>query len=260
MANKKVFQAPPPAAQVRPQPRPVPPPPFPEPTLVPVPVPKETYYPSSDGKPIADNTRQSRTMRGQFDMLFTRYVDDPNAFVAMGLMLYYTEGEPEDMVAPDLFVSLGVPKRHRDWYKVWEEGKAPDFALEVSSEQTAEDNLGRNMEAYAQIGIPEYCVYDPMGGLHFPRLQLFRLVRGLAGAYERVDGSEDEDGSLAVPSESLGLDLRFEDDRLRLWDPETQEYLLEHQEEHAGRLQERAGRLASEQRVHDLEAKLAGRK
>ena len=249
MANKKAFQAPPPAVQVRPRPRPLPPPPFPESA----PAPAEIYYPSSDGKPLADNTLQSRTMRGQFDMLSTRYVDDPNAFVAMGLMLYYTEGEPADMVAPDLFVSLGVPKRHRDWYKVWEEGKAPDFALEVSSEQTAEDNLGRNMEAYAQIGIPEYCVYDPMGGLHFPRLRLFRLVGGRAGAYERVEGSEDEDGSLAVPSESLGLDLRFEDDRLRMWDPATQQYLLEHAEE-------RAGRIAAEQRVRELELKLAGLK
>ena len=251
MANKKVFQAPPPAAQVRPRPRPLPPPPFPEPALAPAP--KETYYPSSDGKPMADNTWQVRTMLAQYGMLHTRYVNDPNTFVAMALLLYYTEGEPADVVAPDLFVSLGVPKRHRDWYKVWEEGKAPDFVLEVSSDKSAEDNLGRNMEAYARIGIPEYCVYDPMGVLHFPRLRLFRLVGGRAGAYERVEGSEDEDGSLAVPSESLGLDLRFEDDRLRLWDPATQQYLLEHAEE-------RAGRIAAEQRVRELELKLAGLK
>ena len=246
MANKKVFQAPPPAAQVRPRPRPLPPPPFPEPE----PAPKEIYYPSSDGKPLADNTWQSRTMLAQYGMLYTRYVNDPNTFVAMALLLYYTEGEPVDVVAPDLFVSRGVPNRHRDWYKVWEEGKVPDFALEVSSEETAKDNLGRNMETYARIGIPEYCVYDPMGGLHFPRLQLFRLSEGEDRVYERMRWSEATNGSLAVPSEALGLELRFEDDRLRLWDPAAQEYLLEYAEEHDGRV-------AAEQRVHELELEAA---
>ncbi len=159
-----------------------------------------------------------------------------------------------------MFVSRAVPKQHRDWYKVWEEGKAPDFALEVSSEQTVEDNLGRNMETYARIGISEYCVYDPMGGLHFPRLQLFRLSEGGTGVYERVKWSEGSDGSLAVPCESLGLELRFEDDRLRLWDPEAHEYLLDQQVEHAGRLEERDKRIASEQQVRDLKTKLASLK
>ena len=256
MANKKAFQAPPPAAQVRPQPRPLPPPPYPEQA----PVPAEIYYPSSDGKTMSDNTWQLRTIHTHYGTLHTRYVDDPNSFVAVGLLLYYTEGEPADVVAPDIYVTCGIPNRHRDWYKVWEEGKAPDFALEVSSEETAEDNLGRNMEAYARIGIPEYCVYDPMGGLHFPRLQLFRLAGGEAGAYERMQWSSDADGSLAVPSESLGLELRFEDDRLRFWDPAAREYLLEWAEERAGRLKERegrkgehTGRIAAEQKAAELE-------
>ena len=281
MANKKAFQAPPPAAQVRPQPRPLPPPPFPEPA----PAPKEIYYPSSDGKPMADNSWQADRIHAQYGMLHTRYVNDPNTFVAMALLLYYTEGEPADVAAPDVFVSRGVPNQHRDWYKVWEEGKAPDFALEVSSEQTAEDNLGRNLETYARIGISEYCVYDPTGGLHFPRLQMFRLSAGGTGVYERVKLSEGSDGSLAVPCESLGLELRFEDDRLRLWDPAAQEYLLEWAEERAARLkeedrlrkqedrlrkqedrlrkerdghmEERTARVAAEQRVRELELKLA---
>ena len=260
MAKKKAFQAPPPAAQVGPQPRHLPPPPIP----APVPVPKEIYYPSSDGKLLADNTWQSRTMIAKYDMLYAHYMDDPSTYVAISLLLYYTEGEPADVVAPDLFVARGVPNRHRDWYKVWEEGKVPDFVLEVSSEATAEDNLGRNMETYARIGISEYCVYDPMGGLHFPRLQLFRLSEGEDRVYEQVQRSEGSDGSLAVPSESLGLELRLEDDRLHLWDPAAREYLLEYAEERDRRLKERAGRMrehtrrvAAEERVAKLKIELA---
>ena len=258
MANKKAFQAPPPAAQVRPQPRPLPPPPFPAPA--PVPAPKEIYYPSSDGKLLADNTWQSRTMVAKYDMLDTHYMDDPSTYVAISLLLYYTEGEPADVVAPDLFVARGVPNRHRDWYKVWEEGKVPDFVLEVSSEETAEENLGRNMETYARIGIPEYCVYDPMGGLHFPRLQLFRLSGGEDRVYKQVQWSEDTNGSLAVPSESLGLELRFEDDRLRVWDPAAQAYLLEYAEERDRRLKERDTRLKErDARLKERDARLKER-
>ncbi len=68
-----------------------------------------------------------------------------------------------------------------------------------------------------------------------------------------------------MKSETLGLELRFEDDRLRLRDPGAREYLLEPQEEHSGclkeraeRLEERDKRIASEQRVRDLETELAG--
>ena len=200
------------------------------------------------------------TMLAHYGMLRTRYVDDPDTFVAMGLLLYYTEGEPADVVAPDVFVSCGVPNRPRHWYKVWAEGKPPDFALEVSSEETAEDNLGRNLEAYAHIGIPEYCVYDPQGGLHSPRLQMFRLAGGKAGGYERVTWSGETEGSLAVPSEALGLELRFEDDRLRLWDPAAQEYLLEYSEERARRLKERDARLKERaRRLKERDARLKER-
>ena len=256
MANKKAFQAPPPATQVRPGPRPLPPPPYPEPA----PPPAEIHYPDSDGKPFADNSWQMRTMLAHYGMLQTRYVDDPDTFVAMGLLLYYTEGEPADVVAPDIYVTRGVPNRHRHWYKVWAEGKPPDFALEVSSEETAEDNLGRNMETYARIGIPEYCVYDPMGGLHSPRLQMFRLAGGKAGTYERVTLSGDTEGALAAPSEALGLELRFEDDRLRLWDPAAREYLLEYSEERARRLKERDARLKErDARLKERDARLKAR-
>ena len=79
-----------------------------------------------------------------------------------------------------------------------------------------------------------------------------------------MSGRSGPDGSLAVTSETLGLELRLEDGRLRLWDPEVQEYLLDRNEERAryeeerdGRLKERDGRLAAEQRVRDLESQLA---
>ena len=181
---------------------------------------------------MAENSWQARAMTALHDMLSERYKDDPRIFVGLDLLVYYTEGEPNHSLAPDVFVAFGVEDRDRNWYKIWEEGTVPDFVIEVASKSTAENDLGAKKKDYERLGVREYCVYDPQGGLHWPRLQLFRLVRG---RYESVRGRGDPDASLALPSEVLGLELRFEEDRLKLWDPAACEYLLEYSEEKARR-------------------------
>ena len=242
MATRKTFQSLPPGVQDHPLPRSVVPPPYTEPA------PTEIYYPSSDGKPLADDTWQANTMISKYYMLTVYFEGDPNTFVGMDLLLYYTKDKPEDVVAPDVFVVFGVPDDYRHNYKVWEEGKVPDFVLEVASQSSVMENLGCKKDVYERIGVREYCVFDPQGCLHWPRLQLFRLE---GGSYKLVSMRGDPHGPLAVTSETLGLELRFEDDRLRLWDPETREYLLEHSEERAKRLEERSKRL--EERAGRLE-------
>ena len=234
MAAKKTFQSLAPGVQDHPLSRSVVPPPYTEPA------PTDIHYPSSDGKPLADDTWQANAMISKYYMLTVYFEGDPNTFVGMDLLLYYTKDKPEDVVAPDVFVVFGAPDNYRHNYKVWEEGKVPDFVLEVASKSSADKDLGSKKNTYERMGVKEYCVFDPQGGLHWPRLQLFQLE---GGVYEQVSMRGDPDGPLAVTSETLGLELRFEDDRLRLWNPKTREYLLEHSEDHKGRLEEHAGRL-----------------
>ena len=258
MSDKKILQSlPPPAVTLERRPRPMTQPPVAE-RLYP-----EIEYPSEDGQPMADDSWQARAMTALYSMLSDRYKDDPRIFVGIDLLVYYTEGEPNHSLAPDVFVAFGVEDRDRYWYKIWEEGKVPDFVVEIASKSTAESNLGAKKDAYERLGVREYCVYDPRGGLHWPRLQLFRLVRR---RYESVRGRGDPDASLALPSEVLGLELRFEEDRLKLWDPAACEYLLEYSEEKArrraaeereARLREREARLAAEATLRKLQARLA---
>ena len=250
MATKKTFQSLAPGVEDHPLPRSVVPPPYTEPA------PTEIHYPSSDGKPLADDTWQANAMISKYYMLTVYFEGDPNTFVGMDLLLYYTKDKPEDVVAPDVFVVFGVPDNYRHNYQVWEEGKVPDFVLEVASKSSVRENLGWKKDVYERIGVPEYCVFDPQGCLHWPRLQLFRLE---GGVYERVSTRDDRDSPLAVTSETLGLELRFEQDRFRLWNPKTREYLLEHSEERAKRLEERAKRLGEragrlEERARRIEA------
>ena len=239
MATNKTFQSLPPGVQDHPLPLPVVPP-YAEPA------PTEIHYPSTDGKPLADDTWQANTMISKYFTLTTRYKGDPNTFVGIDLLLYYTKDKPEDVVAPDVFVVFGVPDNYRHNYQVWEEGKVPDFVLEVASQSSVRENLGWKKDVYERIGVPEYCVFDPQGCLHWPRLQLFRLE---GEVYERVSTRDDRDCPLAVTSETLGLELRFEDDRLRLWDPETREYLLEHAEERARRIEAERRTARARQRI-----------
>ncbi len=86
---------------------------------------KIVHYPDSDRLPIADNSLQFHwiaTIAGGVDALFS---DDPNVFVAGGLLWYPVEGHPEISQTPDILVVFGRPKGDRGSYRQWEEGNIP---------------------------------------------------------------------------------------------------------------------------------------
>ena len=49
-------------------------------------------------------------------------------------------------MAADVFVVLGVPNGDRSPYFLWEERKAPDFVLEITSRSTRREDHGRKRE------------------------------------------------------------------------------------------------------------------
>ena len=119
-------------------------------------------------------------------MLSERYARDPNAYVGIDLLLLYDREDKErEAVVPDVFLVFGVPDRARDSYRVSNEGKVPDFVLEVASKGTYQKDLRSKKDKYERMGVREYCVFDPKGDMHRPRLQLYRLE---GGVYKRVSG------------------------------------------------------------------------
>ena len=206
-------------------------------------------YPDSDGKPLAENDAQHTAILYGIGALRVHFAGRWDVYVSGDLLIYYEEGNPRVSVAPDVFVVFGVEDRMRMSYKVWEEGKGPDFVLEVASPGTWREDVGPKREVYARLGVGEYWLYDPLGGLLRPELQGYRLV---GGEYERQPLLESLDGKLALHSETLGLDLWVKGGKMRFRDPVTGRDLLSHQEEHAARR-------AAEARIAELEA-LIGRK
>ena len=211
----------------------------------------EVEYPSSDGKPLAENDAQLAAILYGVSALRVRYAGRSDVYVSGDLLIYYEEGNPRVSVAPDVFVVFGVEDRMRMNYKVWEEGKSPDFVLEVASPSTWREDVGRKRGIYAGLGVKEYWLYDPMGEHLKPVLQGNRL----AGAeYERQAAVESVDGTLTLYSETLGLELWAKGGKMRFRDPETGRDLLSHREEHAARRAAAARAEAAEARIAELEA------
>ncbi|MDF5711550.1 MAG: Uma2 family endonuclease [Nostoc sp. S4] len=91
-------------------------------------------YPDEDGKPMAEGDLQRKCLVYATTVLDIYFQNHPAVYVAGNLFIYYEKGNPQSVVAPDVFVVFGVENRDRGFYKIWEENdKTPDFVLEINS-------------------------------------------------------------------------------------------------------------------------------
>ena len=235
-------------------------------------------YPSADDRPMAESDAQLATMLYLLTALRLRYRNRADVFVGGDLFVYYEQGNPAAVVAPDVMVVFGAGKREddpRESYKLWEEPTGPDFVLEVTSPSTWLVDRDEERVLYASLGVREYWLYDPSGERVAGRLRGMRLVGG--GYRELVPRAPlpgpARDAGLpwgrAVRSAVLGLDVCVErEGALRLRDPVTAQVLPGYEEEHlarrtaedraereaAARASEAVARKAAEARVAELEA------
>jgi Uma2 family endonuclease len=146
-------------------------------SLPPLPI----VYPESDGKPMADNTRQARWIVILFDNLLALSAEAADVFVAADILWYPVEGEPETRVAPDVLVAFGRPRGDRGSYKQWEEGGvAPQVVFEVLSPSNDYAEMADKFDFYERHGVEEYYVYDPDKNtlvMYLRRGDLLRRVR-----------------------------------------------------------------------------------
>lgn len=198
----------------------------------------DIIYPESDGKPMAETDFHIEEIIRMRQMLKGQFVVRPDVYVSGNILMYYVKGDIHQSVSPDILVSFGIGKKQRRTYKVWEEGKPPDFVLEFSSKGTYQTDLADKMRIYASIGVTEYFLYDAER-LYLPSpLMAFRLVDE-----EYVEIPESPDSGFI--SETLGLTFHLLDDKLGLYDPLTERWLLS-AEERAQEAEERITLLQEE--------------
>ena len=213
-------------------------------------------YPSSDGKPVAESDFQLTVLTYAREALRSHFRTREDVYVAANLLIYHREGDEEARVAPDVFVVVGASNHERMSYLLWQEPKAPDWVLEITSRSTRHEDQGRKRELYRRLGVSEYWQYDPTGDYLRPALQGLELV---AGEYEEMPSRERDDRTLAMASAVLGLELRVTGRGLRFHDPETGRDLMTHAEERASRQQAEAKWQQAEMRIKELEALLRTR-
>ena len=82
---------------------------------------------------------------------------------------------------PDLLIAFGVnPQAYyaSNGYIIQEQGKPPDFVLEVASKSTGDEDTGPKRRDYEALGVTEYWRFDETGEYHKTRLAGDRLVNG----------------------------------------------------------------------------------
>jgi Uma2 family endonuclease len=123
---------------------------------------QDIIYPSSDGQPMADNTKQFQLIvliKENSELLFA---DNPNVFVAGDLLWYSVEGDDGNCKAPDIMIVFGRPKGHRSSYLQWQEDNIPpQVVFEIKSPGNKTKDMIAKYKFYERYGVEEYYLYDP---------------------------------------------------------------------------------------------------
>lgn len=193
-----------------------------------------------EGERVPHTSRQSVVIRESVSCLRLHWRELPDVFVGNDQFIYWHWEKPP--VAPDVFVAFGVASRHHDSYVAWEEGKPPDFVLEVLPPSSRRRGREDQLAIYAEMGAPEYFWYEPEGRV-VPALAGFALRDG---QYAPLPEETVAEGVAGIRSKVLGMCLCIKpgphlfDPPLRFYDLAAGEFLPTHHElveEHA-RLEE----------------------
>lgn len=179
------------------------------------------------------------------------YHDHPTIYIASETPIYYgerapgTSGAPPHVI-PDCLVAFDVDTDaiwQRVGYDPIQNGKPPDFVMEVASRRTWRNDSGHKRNVYEMLGVSEYWRFDPTGGRFYGQAIIGeRLVNG---RYERLQMAEYDDGSLGATSAVLNLNFRWREQRFWIHNPATGvEY--EHPLETNQRMRERNAGLQAE--------------
>ena len=157
----------------------------------------------------------------------SQYLGNPDTTLVTGerYVVLGPDFDASDSRYPDLLVAFGVdPAAYeaRNGYMVSEQGKPPDFIMEVASRRTANEDREEKKDYYEGLGVGEYWLFDSEGRFYGFVLRGYRLV---GGRYEEIEVGEVRPGVVEGYSVALNLILRVEDGRLGWHDPVTGEHI-----------------------------------
>ena len=91
------------------------------------------HYPESDDAPLGETDLHVRALLQLLGVLDHFFLRRPDVFVGGNQFIYYQEGEPREVVCPDVYVVFGKDKAPRRTWKTWVEGTFPHVVFEMTS-------------------------------------------------------------------------------------------------------------------------------
>ena len=180
-----------------------------------------------------------------------RHFGNPDATIVLGeVPIGWTPDQRRGLRSPDLLIAFGIDRPaiiDQRGYSIRDQGKPPDFVLEIASPTTSRNDYTAKRQDYAAFGVTEYWRFDPTGGDLYPEpLAGDRLADGI---YRPIDIVREDESHYWGRSEALSLSLCSEEGRLRWWDPLTRRYLRTFDEADDERI-------AADERIRELEAEI----
>ncbi len=172
---------------------------------------------------------------------------------------YISPAPTQDMTGlryPDLLIAFDVDLaafERSNAYVISEQGKPPDFVLEIASPSTGREDITAKRRAYADLEIVEYWRFDETGRYHRTRLAGDRLVDG---RYEPIEIIQLADGILQGYSEVLNLYLRWEHGVLGWYDPATGQHIVTYDDLRLGIADAETRAAIAEAQVRELQEQL----
>ena len=149
-------------------------------------LPSAEELPDSDDTPV-DNQLQDLIPHLLLDILALIWSERMDWYFGVDMGIYYNPQQPTDVIVPDGFLSIGVPRiidsDLRLSYVLWDELVIPTMVLEVVS-QTRRGEYTKKKEEYANMGILYYVIYNPLRKKK-PRLEVYQLNNQ---QYELLEG------------------------------------------------------------------------
>ncbi|EAZ91181.1 Uma2 family endonuclease [Crocosphaera chwakensis] len=210
-------------------------------------LPSAEDLPDSDDTPV-DNELQDLIPHILKDILALIWEDRMNWYFGVDMGIYYDPENPTDVIVPDGFLSVGVPRiidsDLRLSYVLWDELVIPTMVLEVVS-QTRRGEYTQKKEDYAKMGILYYVIYNPLRKRK-PRLEVYQLENG---KYELLAGEPVwlAEINLGIGRE-IGVYQGVEREWLYWYDKKGKRYLTPQEE--AKKAQEKAKKL--EEKLREL--------
>ncbi len=182
-------------------------------------------------------------LNGNSHSLKIHFADRPNTIVdAEHYISRIPTRDMSGIVYPDLLIAFNADLaalERSNAYVISEQGKPPDFVLEVASPSSQRIDRTTKRDTYAKLEIPEYWRFNESPKRSNPGLAGDQLVDG---EYRPIAIDALPGGRLRGYSTILNLILESHDGQLNWIDPETEVPIptLEHERNRADRAEARA--------------------